>query len=114
MKKVAAIGLLSLLLCHILAYVLVTWIVGWQEESDLTNRLSVYRSGDTLVEFYIPLGQQATAHNLLDHTTEGFVYRDSYYGIVRREIKTVHYSYTEKCLVERNRILKNVAEPKEE
>ncbi len=87
MKKVATIGLLTLLLCHILAHVLVAWMVGWQQQSDLTNRLSVYRSVDSLVEFYIPIGQQATAHSLPDHVTEGFVYRDSYYDIVRQEIK---------------------------
>ena len=87
MKKAAAIGLLSLLLCHILAYVLVVWMIGWQEERDLTNRLSVYRSVDSLVEFYIPLGQQTIDCRLPAHATEGFVYRDSYYDIVRQEVK---------------------------
>ncbi|GAB3796694.1 hypothetical protein GCM10028819_14760 [Spirosoma humi] len=87
MRKIAAIGLLSLLLCHILAHMLVVWMISWQEESDLSSRLSVYRSVDSLVEFYIPLHQQAVQDSLQTHPTEGFVYRDNYYDIVRQEIK---------------------------
>lgn len=70
-----------------LAHVLVVWMVGWQQERDLTNRLSVYRSVDSLVEFYIPWQQQATGNDLSAPATEGFVYQDSYYDIVRQEVK---------------------------
>ncbi|AKD56990.1 hypothetical protein [Spirosoma radiotolerans] len=87
MRTFAAIGLLGLLLCHILALLLVGRMIGWQQEGDLASRLRVYRSVDSLVEFYIPLHQQATTTTKLTQPTEGFVYRDTYYEIVRQEIK---------------------------
>ncbi|GAB4024421.1 hypothetical protein [Spirosoma koreense] len=87
MKKFAAIGLFSLLLCHMLAHMLVVWMINWQEEGDLTSRLKVYKSVDSIVEFYIPLHRQTNEGQLPTHPTEGFVYRDSYYQIVRQEVK---------------------------
>lgn len=66
---------------------LVVWLTGWQEEGDLTSRLRVYRSVDSLVEFYIPLHQQTANGTLNKQPAEGFVYRDSYYEIVRQEVK---------------------------
>lgn len=65
---------------------LVAWMIGWQEEGDLTSRLQVYRSVDSLVEFYVPLHQQAT-EGLPKQPAEGFVYRDNYYDIIRQEVK---------------------------
>lgn len=66
---------------------LVVWVIGWQEEGDLTSSLRVYRSVDSLVEFYVPLHQQATEGDLSTQPAEGFVYRDNYYDIIRQEIK---------------------------
>ncbi|WP_461132475.1 hypothetical protein [Spirosoma lituiforme] len=92
MKRLVSIGLLSLFMCHILAYVLALWTTNWQEESDLSNRLTVYRTGDSPVEFYVPLSKKAPNTVLSEHTTEGFAYRDSYYEIIRQEVKndTIH------------------------
>ncbi|MVM30021.1 hypothetical protein GO755_08255 [Spirosoma sp. HMF4905] len=92
MKRLVSIGLLSLFLCHILAHVLVLWTLNWQEESDLSSRLTVYRTVDSIVEFYIPLHERAANTVLPAQTTDGFAYRDSYFEIVRQEVKndTLH------------------------
>ena len=92
MKRLVSVSLLSLFLCHILAHVLVLWTINWQEERDLSSRLMVYRTVDSLVEFYVPLQERGPNTVLSEHTTEGFAYRDSYYEIVRQEVKndTLH------------------------
>ena len=92
MKRIVSIGLLSLFLCHILAHVLVLWTVNWQEERDLSSHLTVYRTVDSIVEFYVPLRERAANTILPEKTSEGFAYRDSYYEIVRQEVKndTLH------------------------
>lgn len=86
LKKLVIFGLFALILCHTLASVLV-WSIGWwQAEGDLSERLQVYRSVDSLVEFQIPLGGPADG-NTMTHTTEdGFRYRDHYYSVVSLEI----------------------------
>jgi hypothetical protein len=86
-KKTVSIGLLALLLYHTLAYVLVFVGSWWQAEHDLSERLLVYRSVDSLVEFEIPLTGKADAIELTRTTDDGFVYKGHYYNVVSFEIR---------------------------
>lgn len=97
MKKVVSIGLSALLLYHTLAYVLVWVGAWWQAEHDLSERLLVYRSVDSIVEFQIPLKDKPDASALANTTTEGFSYRGHYYGVVSLEIRgdTLHIASLE-------------------
>ncbi len=91
MKKAVSIGLFTLLLYHTLAHVLVCVGAWWQAEHDLSERLLVYRSVDSLVEFQIPLN--GSDDNALTNTTnEGFGYRGHYYDVVSMEVRgdTLH------------------------
>lgn len=92
MKRIVSIGLLSLLLCHTLAYVLVLLRVNDQEERDLTNSLRVYRTVDSIVEFYVPLHESASVTDLPQASSEGFAYKDNFYEIIRQEVQhdTLH------------------------
>ncbi|GAB3492566.1 hypothetical protein GCM10027341_06840 [Spirosoma knui] len=87
MKKVVSIGLFALLLYHTLAYVLVFVGSWWQAEHDLSERLLVYRSVDSLVEFEIPLAGTADAIELTRTTNDGFVYKGRHYNVVSLEIQ---------------------------
>lgn len=87
-KRLLSFGLLTLLLYHALGTVLVSMSVWWQEEHDLSQRLTVYRSVDSLVEFQIPLDDNETTHEgIIDATQEGFAYRGRYYDVVSVEVK---------------------------
>ncbi len=86
MKRIVSIGLFVLLLYHTLAYVLVVVGAWWQAEHDLSERLSVYRSVDSMVEFQIPLDGPHDANALTRTTTEGFAYKGRYYDVVSLEI----------------------------
>lgn len=91
MRKAVSIGLFILLLYHTLAQVLVCVGTWWQAEHDLSERLLVYRSVDSLVEFKIPLnGRDDSA--LTTTTDEGFSYRGHYYDVVSMEVRgdTLH------------------------
>ena len=92
MKRYVSVGLLSLLLCHTLAYMLVLLSINGQEERDLTNRLTVYRTVDSIVEFYVPLQEKGVATTLPQHSDEGFAYKDNFYEIVSLEVQhdTLH------------------------
>ncbi|GAB4028345.1 hypothetical protein [Spirosoma gilvum] len=87
MKKVVSIGLFALLVYHTLAYVLVFVGSWWQAEHDLSERLSVYRSVDSIVEFEIPLKDKLDASALTRTTSDGFSYRGHYYSVVSLEIQ---------------------------
>jgi len=91
-KKVISIGLSALLLYHALAYVLVCVGTWWQAKHDLSERLLVYRSVDSVVEFEIPLKGVADAVALTRTTNEGFVYKGHYYDVVGLDLKgdTLH------------------------
>lgn len=87
MRKVVSFSLFGLLLYHTLAHVLVCMGTWWQAEHDLTERLMVYRSVDSLVEFQIPLhGDDATA--LTSTTNDGFTYRGRYYEVVSLALRS--------------------------
>lgn len=58
----------------------------WAEERDLSQRLTVYRSVDSLVEFFVPLTHQPADTNLLSPPLEGFTYQNTYYEVVRLEV----------------------------
>ncbi|MBD2704522.1 hypothetical protein IC229_28030 [Spirosoma sp. BT702] len=87
MKKAISIGLFGLLLHHILAYVLVGVGVWWQAEHDLSQRLQVYRSVDSIVEFQIPLKDKPDANSITRTTSDGFTYRGQYYSVVSMNIQ---------------------------
>ncbi|GAB2527919.1 hypothetical protein GCM10027085_17780 [Spirosoma aerophilum] len=86
-KKAVSIGLFGLFLYHTLAYVLVFVGMWWQAEHDLSERLIVYRSVDSLVEFQIPLKDTPDASAITRTTSDGFTYRGQYYSVVSLEIK---------------------------
>ncbi|UHG89473.1 hypothetical protein [Spirosoma oryzicola] len=82
MRKVVSISLFILLLWHVLAYV-VTSVGTWkQQENDLSKRLSVYRSVDSLVEFYVPLSDSTDQTVLTRITQQGFTHHGQYYAVV--------------------------------
>lgn len=84
--KRISIGLFALLLCHTLASVIVGVGGWWQAENDLSERLLVYRSVDSIVEFQIPLKDQNDGQAIARTTEEGFRYRGHYYKIVSLEV----------------------------
>ena len=92
MKKLVSIGLFALFLYHTLAYVLVFVGTWWQAEHDLTERLLVYRSVDSIVEFEIPLKDRLDATAISRTTSDGFSYRGQYYSVVNMEVRgnTLH------------------------
>ncbi|GAB3713064.1 hypothetical protein GCM10027592_52010 [Spirosoma flavus] len=92
MRKAVSIGLFGLLLYHTLAYVLVFIGTWWQAEHDLSERLLVYRSVDSIVEFQIPLKDKPDANAITSTTSDGFTYRGQYYSVVSMEIQgdTLH------------------------
>ncbi|MBD2751410.1 hypothetical protein [Spirosoma validum] len=92
MKKVVSIGLFALFLYHTLAYVLVFVGTWWQAEHDLSERLLVYRSVDSIVEFEIPLKDKLDANTIASTTSDGFSYRGQYYSVVSMELQgnTLH------------------------
>ncbi|WP_461107155.1 hypothetical protein [Spirosoma koreense] len=94
MKKAVSIGLFGLFLYHTLAYVLVFVGTWWQAEHDLSERLSVYRSVDSIVEFEIPLKDKLDASTIASTTSDGFTYHGNYYSVVSMEIRgnTLHIS----------------------
>lgn len=87
MKRAISIGLFGLLLHHILAYVLVCAGSWWQAEHDLSLRLQVYRSVDSIVEFQIPLKDKPDASSITSTTSDGFTYRGQYYSVVSMTIQ---------------------------
>ncbi|WP_460950901.1 hypothetical protein [Spirosoma daeguense] len=92
MKKAISVGLFSLLLYHTLAYVLVSVGSWWQAEHDLSQRLQVFRSVDSIVEFQIPLKDKPDAKAITRTTSDGFTYRGQYYSVVSMSIQgdTLH------------------------
>ncbi len=87
MKKAVSIGLSALLLYHTLAYVLVCIGAWWQAEHDLSEKLLVYRSVDSIVEFQVPLTNTPTVGELTHTTTGGFGYRGHYYDVVSMNVR---------------------------
>ncbi len=86
MKKAVSIGLCALLLYHTLAYVLVCIGTWWQAEHDLSERLQVYRSVDSIVEFQVPLTNKPDVTVFTKTTSDGFGYRGHYYDVVSLEV----------------------------
>ena len=87
MKKAVSIGLCALLLYHTLAYVLVCIGAWWQAEHDLSEKLLVYRSVDSIVEFQVPLTDTPNIGELTNTTTGGFGYRGHYYDVVSMNVR---------------------------
>lgn len=87
LKKIVSIGFFALLVYHTLAYVLVFMGSWWQEEHDLSERLSVYRSVDSIVEFEIPLKDKLDANSIARTTSDGFSHHGHYYSVVSVEVR---------------------------
>ncbi len=87
-KKVITIGLFVLLLCHMLAHVIAGLGAWWQQEHDLSERLLVYRSVDSIVEFQIPLANKTDGSRIARTTESGFGYRGRYYNVVSLEVRS--------------------------
>ncbi|WP_461089469.1 hypothetical protein [Spirosoma gilvum] len=87
LPKQVSIGLFVLLLCHTLSSAIVGIVGWWQAENDLSGRLLVYRSVDSLVEFQIPLKDQTDGKSIARTTEDGFRYRGHYYNVVSLEVK---------------------------
>lgn len=87
MKRLLGFSMLLLLLYHSLGGVVVSLGSWWQDQHDLTERLTVYRSVDSMVEFQIPLDGPHDPAILSEATKEGFTYKDHYYDIVSVEIR---------------------------
>jgi len=92
MKRLLSTGLLLLLLYHTLGYVFVFLSVRWQEQHELSERLRVYSSTDSMVEFHVPLQEHPDEATLTQHPNEGFSYRGKYFEIVHLEVSgdTLH------------------------
>ena len=90
--KRVSIGLFALLLCHTLASAIVGIGGWWQAENDLSERLLVYRSVDSIVEFQIPLENQTDGRAMARTTEDGFRYRGRFYTVVSLEVQgnTLH------------------------
>ncbi|MBD2702274.1 hypothetical protein IC229_16595 [Spirosoma sp. BT702] len=87
LQKRVSICLLTLLLCHTLASAIVGVIGWWQAEHDLSERLLMYRSVDSIVEFQIPLKDQTDGKSIARTTEDGFRYRGHYYNVVSLEVQ---------------------------
>jgi len=87
LRKIVSIGLFALLVYHTLAYVLVFVGSWWQAQHDLSERLLVYRSVDSIVEFELPLNDSLEATSITHTTSDGFSYRGHYYSVVSVEIR---------------------------
>jgi hypothetical protein len=86
-RRLISLGLLTLVLYHALGIVLVSLSVWWQEEHDLSERLTVFRTVDSLVEFQIALNDQETEEGVLNATEEGFAYNGHYFDVISLEVK---------------------------
>ncbi|AKD56992.1 hypothetical protein [Spirosoma radiotolerans] len=82
MKKAISIGLVALLGWYTLAYMLVAISSWWLAENDLSERLSVYRSVDSLVEFQISLKNKLDLTDITHTASDGFTYKGHYYSVV--------------------------------
>ncbi|MBD2755615.1 hypothetical protein [Spirosoma validum] len=87
MKKVVSFGLFLLLLAHVLAHVITGVSAWWQDEHDLSKRLLVYRSVDSIVEFQIPLVNKTDGQNIAHTTADGFSHRGHYYNVISLDVR---------------------------
>ena len=87
MKKAVSIGLFLLLIYNTLANVLLCVGAWWQAEHDLSEKLLVYRSVDSIVEFQVPLTDTPDVGELTHTTTDGFGYRGHYYDVVSMDVR---------------------------
>jgi hypothetical protein len=87
LQKRVSIGLFALLLCHTLASAIVGIGGWWQAENDLSERLLVYRSVDSIVEFQVPLHNKTDGTAIARTTEDGFRYRGHYYTVVSLDVQ---------------------------
>ncbi len=93
MKRLAATGLLLLLLYHMLGQALAVWLDEWHDTRQLTAHLSVYQSTDDLVEFEIPVPLHQYGATMTEETGGGeFEYGGRFYNIARQQLRndTLH------------------------
>jgi hypothetical protein len=93
LKRLAATGLLLLLLYHMLGQALAVWADEWRSDRQLADRLSVYHSTDDLVEFEIPVPLHQYGATTTEESAGGeFEYGGRFYNIVRQQLRndTLH------------------------
>lgn len=92
MKRIISTGLFLLLIYHTLAYALVLFGTWYQEQHDLSARLTMYRSVDSMVEFFVPLQEQPNGTALKAEHPDGFAYKGTFYQIVGLDVSgdTLH------------------------
>jgi hypothetical protein len=75
-----------------LGHLLVLVSMQWQEQHELSERLTVYSSVDHIVEFQIPLQKHPNEAILTQQKQGGFKYRGSFYEIVNLDVSgdTLH------------------------
>ncbi len=76
------LGLFILLVCHTMAWVLVSVGGWWQAEHDLSEQILVHHSVDNIVEFQFSLSHTTDGPNIAHTTEDGFSYRGHYYNVV--------------------------------
>lgn len=59
----------------------------WLAENDLSERLLVYRSVDSIVEFEIPLDNKQELTDIAQSTSGGFTYNGHYYSVINMEVQ---------------------------
>ncbi|KAA9349202.1 hypothetical protein [Larkinella humicola] len=94
MKRFISFGLFVVLLYHMLGHLLVLVSMQWQEQHELSERVTVFSSVDHIVEFQIPLQKHPNEAILTQSKPEGFKYRGSFYEIVNLDVSgdTLHIS----------------------
>jgi len=92
MKKLVPVGLCLLLLYHTLGHLFVLLSVRVQEQHELSERLRLFSSTDSMVEFHIPLHEHPNEAILTHRPAEGFTYRGEYFEIVNLAVSgdTLH------------------------
>ena len=92
MKRLLSLSLLALLVYHSLATVWVVVGVWWQDQHDLTERLTIYSSVDSMVEFQVVLGSGGSAtgqaQQLARQTAEdGFTHNGHFYDVISVDLR---------------------------
>lgn len=87
MKRAISISLFVLLIYHTLAYGFVVVGSWWRAENDLSEKLLVYRSVDSVVEFEVPLQDSLEIINVSQVTADGFTYKGHYYSVISMEVQ---------------------------
>ncbi|MBC8152877.1 MAG: hypothetical protein H7Z72_08210 [Bacteroidetes bacterium] len=87
MRRSLSIGLLALLLCYSLGHALIYWSVVSQEQHDLSARLTMFWTVDSMVEFHLPLHGQPEDLDFTKENVPGFSYKGKSYEVIRMDVR---------------------------